>query len=516
MFVGTGSDVGKSILTTAFCRILKQDGFSPAPFKAQNMSLNSYPTADGREIGRAQAVQAEASGIPCSSDMNPVLLKPSGDTTAQVILHGRPIGNRSAKEYFNGQDRAWLFDEAMSAFDRLASSYDPIVIEGAGSISELNLRDRDIVNMSVALRTQASVFLIADIDRGGVFGSIYGTLELLPPEERRLIRGIFINRFRGDMDLFADGRRILERITGLPVLGVIPYLREIGIDQEDSLTIEKTAQDRTGALRIAVLLLPHMSNFTDFNVLERHPDIHLYYAAKPDDLDAADILILPGSKNTIADLLYLRRSGMASALLGRHAEGASVYGICGGYQMMGLSVHDPHHVEGDISSIPGLALLPVTTELTTEKRTEQVQFRFREGDALCKGYEIHMGVSVSERPSALCRIGEPGQEGRDDGYFESSRLWGTYIHGIFDNEPVIDWLLKEHSAKRSAPADDPAAYREKQYDRLADHVRKNTDMELFYGNVDFVGKPPELGVGPRGGDFRTGSSSGNVDGSTID
>ena len=480
MFVGTGSDVGKSILTTAFCRILKQDGFSPAPFKAQNMSLNSYPTADGREIGRAQAVQAEASGIPCSSDMNPVLLKPSGDTTAQMILHGRPIGNRSAKEYFNGQDRAWLFDEVMKAFDRLASSYDPVVIEGAGSISELNLRDRDIVNMSVALRTQASVFLIADIDRGGVFGSIYGTLELLPPAERQLIRGLFINRFRGDIDLFTDGRKMLERITGLPVLGVIPYLREIGIDQEDSLTVTKTTPDRTGGLRIAVILLPHMSNFTDFNVLERHPDIHLFYAATPGELDAADILILPGSKNTIADLLYLRRSGMASALLGRHAEGASVYGICGGYQMMGLSVHDPHQVEGDISSIPGLALLPVTTELTTEKRTEQVKFRFREGDALCMGYEIHMGVSYTEHASPLCKIMEPGQEDLDDGYFKSSRLWGTYIHGIFDNGAVIDWLLNEHSTKRSARADDPAAFREKQYDRLADHVRKNTDMELFY------------------------------------
>lgn len=476
MFVGTGSDVGKSVLATAFCRILKQDGFSPAPFKAQNMSLNSYPTPDSREIGRAQAVQAEACCIPCSSDMNPILLKPSGDTTAQVVLHGKPMGNRSAKEYFSGENRAWLFEEVISAFQRLAARYNPVVIEGAGSISELNLRHRDIVNMSVALRTEASVFLIGDIDRGGVFGSIYGTLELLPAEERKRIRGIFLNKFRGDRDLFLEGQRILERITGLPVLGIIPYLRETGIDEEDSLNSKQRPSNANGALRIAVILLPHMSNFTDFHALERHPAIHLFYARRPDELDDADILILPGSKNTIDDLLYLRRSSMAKAVLDRYGQGASVYGICGGFQMMGQAIRDPHHVEGSVTELPGLGLLPVVTELSTEKRTQQVQFRFLNGQEVCQGYEIHMGHSRSDIRSPLCRI----EADYEDGFFASNRLWGTYIHGIFDNEAVINAILEWHSIHLQTETVSAQDFRNSMYDRLADHVRRHTDMERFY------------------------------------
>lgn len=487
MFVGTGSDVGKSVITAAFCRIFKQDGYAPAPFKAQNMSLNSYASPDGLELGRAQAVQAEACQIPCNADMNPILLKPTGNMSSQVVLNGKPLGNKSAMDYFNQTDRDYLFTEAMKAFNRLAAKYNPMVIEGAGSISEINLRDRDIVNMRVAMAVNADVYLIADIDRGGVFGSVYGTMELLPPEERKRIKGIIINKFRGDIRLFEDGKQILEELTGVPVVAVLPYFRDIMIEDEDSVVIDlKQRHLNTGKLNIAVVLLHHMSNFTDFNSLEKQEDIHLFYTASSTEIEAADVVILPGSKNTIADLNYLRTSGLAKAVLNTHNRGKSVYGICGGYQMMGISINDPMGVEGDVPSVPGLGILPIHTTLTEEKITEQCSFTFLSQEEECTGYEIHMGETMVERPSPLCHLIDKG----NDGYFLNDKTWGSYIHGIFDNQSVVNQLLKLHG-KETTRAFDYKAFKEEQFDKLAQLVRANCDMEGIYARL---GSPTSPGT----------------------
>lgn len=477
MFVGTGSDVGKSIISAAFCRIFLLDGYSPAPFKAQNMSLNSYPTPEGLEIGRAQAVQAEACKIPSFSDMNPVLLKPTNYLNAQVVLNGKPIGNQSASAYFSSEGRDDLFNHILKSYKRLAGEYSPVVMEGAGSISELNLRHRDITNMRVALRTNAATYLIADIDRGGIFGSVYGTIQLLPPEERKLIKGIIINKFRGDPALFEDGKKQLEELTGIPVVSVLPYFKDIHIEQEDSVVIEnKTGKAAGGKTNIAVVLLRHMSNFTDFNVLERTPGVHLYYAAGPEDLNDTDIVIIPGSKNTISDMQYLRRSGMAKSILQHHEAGKAVYGICGGYQIMGKEIADPGHVEGDIPLIPGLGILPVKTLISREKTTEQCTFSFLEEEQNCRGYEIHMGETRREGGEALCSI-----HGKDeDGCFLNHKTWGTYIHGIFDNSSVISVILRENGMTEKRADFNYEQYKQEQYDKLADLVRQHTDTDLIY------------------------------------
>lgn len=479
MFVGTGSDVGKSVINAAFCRIFKQDGYSPAPFKAQNMSLNSYATPEGLEIGRAQAMQAEACGIPCSADMNPVLLKPTNNTTSQVVLNGKPAGNQSAHQYFNETDRAELFEQAMAACGRLMEKYNPLVIEGAGSISEINLWNRDIVNMRVAETLNAPTYLIADIDRGGVFASVYGSIQLLPPEQRKLIKGIIINKFRGDISLFDDGRVMLEKLCGVPVVGVIPYFRDIYLDQEDSVVLEhRVEEDTRGQVKIAVVLFRHMSNFTDFNVLERHPDVHLYYASRPEELEKADIILLPGSKNTIDDLNYLRQSGMAKAVLQQHALGKAVYGICGGYQMMGQSISDPRHVEGDVDTMPGLGLLPVETTLTTDKKTEACAFSFLGSETDCAGYEIHMGETTAETPQPLCVTGK----GEPDGFFLNNKTFGTYMHGFFDNKRTIEYILSQVDDYKPGEKEqfDYTAFKETQYDKLAAHIRANIDLEYIY------------------------------------
>ena len=309
MFVGTGSDVGKSIVATGFCRILLHLGYRPAPFKAQNMSLNSYPTPEGGEIGRAQAVQAEACEIPCHTDMNPILLKPTAEQMTQVIVNGKAVGNQSARAYFNVKQRDTLFVEAMKAYDRLAKRYNPIVIEGAGSISEVNLWPMDIVNMRVALRSGADVYLVTDIERGGVFGSLYGTIELLPPAERAAIKGIIINKFRGDRALFNSGRKIIQDLTKVPVVGILPYIHHLQIDAEDGVSIDSyDSQPKAGTVNIAVVRLPHISNFTDFDALKYIPGVTLYFTDEPKRLEQADIIMLPGSKNTINDLLYERRA----------------------------------------------------------------------------------------------------------------------------------------------------------------------------------------------------------------
>lgn len=483
MFAGTGSDVGKSIVAAAFCRIFRQDGYRPAPFKAQNMALNSYATPEGLEIGRAQAVQAEAAGIPCHTDMNPLLLKPNSDHTSQVVLNGRPIGNRSAYDYWEEDmgpmrpmgaiKNSRLREEVCAAFDRLAARYNPIVMEGAGSISELNLRKTDLVNLPMARHAGADVILVGDIDRGGVFASVYGSIMLQTPEDRQLIKGIIINKFRGDMRLFDEGRRMLEDICGVPVLGVIPYYKDIHIEEEDSVSLEqKRRQLAEGKVNVAVVLLRHISNFTDFNTLERDPRVNLFYTNNTTDISQADIIILPGTKSTLDDLLELRHNGCAQAIVRAHRDGKTVVGICGGYQMLGQTVSDPEGIEGSIACLPGLGLLPVHTTMAEEKTTRQVTFRF-EGQE-CRGYEIHQGVTDTEEPIV-----------------QTDRCIGTYIHGFLDNAPVIEHLLEKfinhHSpageaASPSAPFTTPsyAEFKEEQYDRLADHVRRHVDIGRIY------------------------------------
>jgi len=462
MLAGTGSDVGKSILAAAFCRIFKQDGYHPAPFKAQNMALNSYATPEGLEIGRAQAVQAEAAGIPCHTDMNPLLLKPQSDHTSQVILHGKPIGNKDAYDYWRrGNSGIDFRAEVCTAYDRLAARCNPIVMEGAGSIAEINLRDRDLVNMSMARHAGADVILVGDIDRGGVFASVYGSIALQTPEDRKLIKGIIINKFRGDMRLFDEGRKMLEDICGVPVLGVVPYYKDIFIEEEDSVSLEKKQREiAEGKVNVAVVLLRHISNFTDFDTLERDPRVNLFYTNNTSDISHADIIILPGTKATLDDLLELRRNGCAQAIIRAHRDGKMVVGICGGYQMLGQMVSDPDGIEGTIASLPGLGLLPIQTTMTPEKTTQQVTFQF-EGQT-CQGYEIHQGVSDT-----------------DQAVFQTDHCIGTYIHGFLDNAPVIEYLLKDE-AVNTTYLKSYSEFKEEQYDKLANHVRNYVDVQKLY------------------------------------
>ncbi len=475
MILGTGSDVGKSVVAAAFCRIFKQDGYTPAPFKAQNMALNSFATPDGLEIGRAQAMQAEAASIPCHTDMNPVLLKPTADHMCQVVLNGKPIGNRSAYEYFNGEGRDELWSAATSAFDRLQEQFNPIVLEGAGSISELNLWDRDIVNLPMAAYANAACILVADIDRGGVFGSLYGSIMLLPDHYRKLVKGIIINKFRGDICLFEDGRRMVEELCGVPVLGVIPHFSDIKLDEEDSVMLtQKSRSAAKGKVNVAVVLLRHMSNFTDFNALESDERINLYYVSELEQLAEADAIIIPGTKNTIADLLDLRSRGLAAAIIADHKAGKSVVGICGGFQMMGRTISDPLGVEAGIVEVPGLAILPVDTVMEAEKVTRQVEFRFRDGEERCTGYEIHMGRTTGSIESVNRLL-----DGAVDGCWLSSGCYGTYMHGIFDNHVVVDSLISPFTNQKSA-AQSYSDFKEQEYDKLADHFRKNLDMEKVY------------------------------------
>lgn len=480
MLAGTGSDVGKSIISAAFCRIFLQDGYSPAPFKAQNMSLNSYATPEGYEIGRAQAVQAEAAGVPCHTDMNPILLKPSTDQVCQVVLNGKPVGNQSAVEFFRKEGREFFREAVHASFDRLEKQYNPIVMEGAGSISEINLRDTDLVNLPMAMHANAAVILVADIDRGGVFASVYGSFMLLPPEERKYIKGILINKFRGDIRLFESGIKQLEDLCGVPVLGVVPYYKDIYIEEEDSMNLPaKNRQSIDGKVNVAVVLLRHMSNFTDFNVLERDPRVHLFYTNNTEEIAKADIILLPGSKSTIADLYDLRVNGVAQAIVRAQKEGSTVVGICGGYQLMGQEICDPLEIEGTIKRLPGLGLLPVTTTIEEEKRTCQVEFSFMGTDAVCSGYEIHMGVTTPIDTASSSPVNHL-QDGRVDGCLASNTCFGTYIHGILDNQEVVDYLLAPYADKLTATSFDYKAFKEEQYDKLADHVRKHVNMDLLY------------------------------------
>lgn len=481
MLAGTGSDVGKSVLAAALCRIFLQDGYHPAPFKAQNMALNSYATPEGLEIGRAQAVQAEAAGVPCHTDMNPLLLKPTSDHTSQVVLNGKPIGNRSAYAYFRTEGRDELRREVNQAFDRLAARYNPVVMEGAGSISEINLKDTDLVNLPMACHAHADVILVADIDRGGVFASAYGSVALQTPEDRKRIKGIIVNKFRGDLRLFESGVKMMEEICGIPVLGVIPYYHDIYIEEEDSVELSlKQRKAVQGKVNVAVVLLRHLSNFTDFNMLEHDERVNLYYTNNVDDLMKADIILLPGSKSTIDDLYELRRNGVAQAILQARRNGATVMGICGGYQMMGQRIADPDGVEGSISQMPGLGLLPTETVIEGEKVTRQVRFAFLSSEEpTCTGYEIHMGRTSAvegETLTPLVRL----ENGETDGCVVDRKCAGSYIHGILDNPEVIEWLLAPYAEKLEQPQLNYTAFKEEQYNKLADHVRKHLNMPLLY------------------------------------
>ena len=476
MFVGTGSDVGKSIIAAGICRILKQDGYRPAPFKAQNMSLNSFVTPEGLEIGRAQAVQAEAAEIPAHTDMNPILLKPTSEKSSQIVLNGKPIGTQTAQDYFLGNNKENLFNEAKGAFDRLSSNFYPIVLEGAGSISEINLKHRDIVNMRMAEYANACVYLVADIDKGGVFGSVYGTIELLEEWERKLIKGIVINKFRGDINLFIEGRKKIEELTGILVLGVVPYAQDIYIEEEDSVALNQKNYSATqGLVNIVIVLLPHISNYTDFNLLERDDRVNLFYSRNAKEIEKAAVVIIPGTKNTIADLQFLRENGLAKAILKAFDAGKKVIGICGGYQMMGQQIEDPYGVESTIEKIPGLGLIPVTTVLTEEKQTIQRQFKFKKSTENCTGYEIHMGTSITENPSPLLQIGDDFE-----GYLLSENCWGTYMHGILDNQLVIDDLLGDRVVEETISY---AEFKEENYNKLADLLRSSLDIEKMYKQI---------------------------------
>lgn len=486
MLAGTGSDVGKSIIATGLCRIFLQDGYSPAPFKAQNMALNSFATKDGLEIGRAQAVQAEAAGLECHTDMNPLLLKPQSDHTSQVVLNGKPIGSSSAYDYFRKEGKEELRTAVCQAFDRLSSKYDPIVMEGAGSISELNLAESDIVNLPMAKYANADVFLVADIDRGGVFASAYGSIALQKEEYKKLIKGIIINKFRGDLRLFDSGKKILEDICKVPVIGVVPYYKDIYIEEEDSVDLAaKSFSREKGKINVAVVLLRHISNFTDFNALERDPRVHLYYTSNTEDIKKSDIIIIPGTKSTIDDLYELRRNGCAQAIISAHRNGATVLGICGGYQMMGTQVLDPDHIEGEIEMLPGLGLLPVTTKMTGEKTTRQSRFSLAptNNNELLQGYEIHMGETISNReeikPLAIMEDGTP------EGCFINQKCMGCYLHGILDNPSFTDFLLEPFKGKTEAGAttEDYTAFKQRQYDLLSGHLRKHLDMNLLYNII---------------------------------
>ncbi len=477
--LGTGSDVGKSVVTTALCRIYAQKGCRVAPYKAQNMSNNSGVTPEGLEMGRAQIVQAEAAGIAPHVDMNPVLLKPTSDVGAQVVVSGVARTNAGAKAYHAQKEQ--LFSEACAALDRLRGQYDLVVMEGAGSCAEVNLMANDIVNLSMAKYANAPVILVADIHRGGVFAQVVGTLACLKEAQRQQIKGVVINRFRGDIDLFKDGVQWIEAQTGLPVFGVLPWYSAFKIEDEDSVVIEQPnghAGPDDGPL-IAVIRLPHISNFTDFDPLMHLEGLKVVYLEKVRDLNRFNAVILPGSKNTRNDLDWLAATGWKEAI-GRYVdEGGNVLGVCGGYQMLGTRVLDPDGVEALPGQTPGLGLLPVETELKAPKTTTRTRFSWQGNSG--EGYEIHMGQTRRLGGQSMFRIHSRNQIGcsDEDGCIsENGRVLGTYLHGLFDSPAVTkQWLDRIGLGHLPVSETHGPAARDKAYNALADHARKYLDIE---------------------------------------
>lgn len=488
MVQGTASNAGKSLLCAGLCRIFAQDGYRVAPFKSQNMALNSAITPEGLEMGRAQVVQAQAAGVTPTADMNPILLKPTGNTGSQVIVRGIPIGNMSAAEYFAYKKA--LIPQVKESFHRLAGEYDIVVIEGAGSPAEINLRADDFVNMGMAELADAPVLLCGDIDRGGVFASLYGTVKLLPAEEQARIRALIINKFRGDVDILRPGLAELEALTGKPVAGVVPML-DVDVDDEDSLSTRLERGGTVGLVDIAVIRLPRLSNFTDFNPLERMEEVSLRYVRSPRELGNPDLIILPGTKNTMDDLRWLRESGMEAQILKHADRGGAVVGICGGYQMLGQEVSDPEHVEGG-GTLRGLGLLPGSTVFLGEKTRTLVEGRFLTSRGIFAGmegvpftgYEIHMGETrANDGAGQILTIRDQNGEQRPDG-LAGGNVWGSYIHGIFDKGEcagaLVNCLLRAKGLTREAAVMDWERYAQQQYDKLADGLRQALDMDLVY------------------------------------
>ncbi|MGX1900505.1 cobyric acid synthase [Thermolongibacillus altinsuensis] len=482
MFQGTHSDAGKSIITTAFCRIFAQKGWKTAPFKSQNMSLNSYVTIDGKEIGRAQGIQAEAAGIAATTDMNPILIKPSRENEAQIIVHGKPYGNMKAVAYRNEFFQMGL-QIIKQSLDVLMNEYERIVIEGAGSPAEINLNDRELVNMRVARMANAPVILIGDIDRGGVFASLVGTLQLLEEEDRKRVIGVIINKFRGDLSLLKPGLDWFEQYTGVPVLGVVPYLPNLHIDAEDSVSLSQFSakKDEAKEIDIAVIQYPCISNFTDIDPFLLEPDCHVRFVTTAEQLEKPDLLILPGSKNTIEDLLYLKESGLATSILRLYeTSNVTIVGICGGYQMLGHQVDDPLGVETPLMQMDGLGLLPIKTTMEKEKTTilSEGVLTFARDTFHVRGYEIHMGQSTAlEGYRPLINM-----NGRMEGCKrEDERVFGTYFHDLFHNDAFRERLLNEIRRKKGLePLYGRPSYRmmrEQAFDRLADHVKRHVKIE---------------------------------------
>ncbi|EMX4959527.1 cobyric acid synthase [Raoultella planticola] len=491
MLQGTASDVGKSVLVAGLCRIFYQDGRRTAPFKSQNMALNSGITADGKEMGRAQIFQAEAAGIEPDVRMNPVLLKPTSDLKAQVVLMGKVATNMDAVSYHEYKPR--LREQILSVYRSLAQEYDVLVLEGAGSPAEINLRDRDIVNMGMAEMAQCPVILVADIDRGGVFAAIYGTLALLEEQERARVKGVIINKFRGDIALLYSGIEQIEALTGVPVLGVLPWL-EVDLEDEDSVALQKGKYLSTAKreIDIAVVQLPHTSNFTDFNALAAQPDVRVRYVRHPQELAQADLVILPGSKNTLGDLLWLRDSGMAAGVLQARQQGIPLLGICGGYQMLGETIVD--EVESGLGTQPGLGLLNTVTQFARHKTTTQVDATMASAlpDWLAgasalrvRGYEIHMGETTlngSCRPLML--LEKDGELVADGAMTDDGLVFGTYLHGLFDSDDFTRALVNGLRRRKGLDALDTALhyaqYKSQQFDILAAAMRQHIDIEKIY------------------------------------
>jgi adenosylcobyric acid synthase len=490
MIQGTASSVGKSIIVAALCRIFRQDGFTVAPFKAQNMALNSFVTREGGEIGRAQAVQAEAAGIEPSIHMNPVLLKPESDGKSQVIVLGKVTKNLKASQYYKYTQH--LLGIIEDSLNKLRSNYDIVVIEGAGSPAEINFREREIVNMRVARMFRSPVLLVGDIDRGGVFASLVGTLQLLNRAERALVKGLIINKFRGDINLLKPGLGMLEKLSRKPVLGVIPYFHGITIAQEDSVYLdERPTSGANGNLQVAVIHLPHVSNYDDFDPLEEH-GCTVCYVTQPSELGNPDLIILPGTKTTITDLLYLQKHGLDRAIVHQAKSGTPIVGICGGYQMLGKNIADPYEVESKKGCVPGLGLMDNETIFNREKTTTQVKAQVVADNGLLQGtkgievtgYEIHMGQTNNQNCSPAFKILETPSG--DKGYFDGAinnkgTIFGTYIHGLFHNTDFTQAFLKRLRQIRGLPAISTTAINKNEhYNKLADVVRQSLDMQRVY------------------------------------
>ncbi len=496
MIQGTMSNAGKSLLVAGLCRIFRQDGFVTAPFKSQNMALNSFITEEGLEMGRAQVVQAEAAGVSPSVFMNPILLKPTNDTGSQVIVNGEVIGNMNARDYFTYKKE--LVPDILKAYQQLERQFERIVIEGAGSPAEINLKQDDIVNMGLAKLVDAPVLLVGDIDRGGVFAQLAGTVMLLEPKERARIQGMIINKFRGDQSILDPGVEMIQEITGIPVVGVVPYM-QVDIEEEDSLTGRFAAENPAGLIDIAVIRLPRISNFTDFAVFEQMEQINLHYVTSAGQLGQPDMILLPGTKNTISDLKWLRQNGLEAAIYRAKERGSVVFGICGGYQMLGMHISDPEQVE-EGGQLRGMGLLPVNTTLTREKTRSQVQGCLGKLTGVLEclsgipfaGYEIHMGRTELDEVQGAAVAEIQQQTYRMDGCCKEN-VYGTYIHGIFDEEGVVKAMLASLAERKGITLGNLTQmtrkeYKETQYNLLADTLRRHLDMEKIYQIMEKAGK----------------------------